>query len=128
MQALPITLYRNEQIRELEQLPIQQHGINSFELMSCAGYAVFQELTRRCPDAQSVAVFCGAGNNGGDGYIIASLLLGAGFTVCVVTIGDPEKLKGDALTACQHYLGAHGVLVPFQVDLDLNADVIVRFE
>lgn len=125
MQELPITLYRNEQVRELEQIAMQQHGINSFELMNCAGYAVFQELTRRCPDAQSVAVFCGAGNNGGDGYIIASLLLRAGFTVCVVSIGDPEKLKGDALTAYQHYLAAHGVLVPFQADLDLNADVIV---
>jgi len=125
MQELPISLYRNEQVRELEQLAMQQHGIDSFELMSCAGYAVFQELTRRCPDAQSVAVFCGTGNNGGDGYIVASLLLRAGFTVCAVTIGDPKKIKGDALTAYRHYVAAQGLLVPFQADLDLHADVIV---
>jgi NAD(P)H-hydrate epimerase len=124
-QELPITLYRNEQARELERLAIQQHGITSFELMSCAGYAVFQELVNRRPDAQSVAVFCGSGNNAGDGYIIATLLLRAGFTVCVVSVIDPERLNGDALTAYQQYTAAHGVTALFQTEIDLNADVIV---
>ncbi len=125
MQELPITLYRNEQVRELEHLAMQQHGIASFELMSCAGYAVFQEIIRRCPDAHSVVVFCGSGNNAGDGYIVATLLLRAGFTVCVVSVSDTKRLKGDALIAYQHYVAAHGVVVPFQTEIDLNAEVIV---
>lgn len=124
-QELPITLYRNEQIRELEQLVIQQHGIAGFELMSCAGYAVFQEVVLCCPDAQSVTVFCGAGNNAGDGYIIATLLLRAGLTVSVVSMSEPEQLKGDALSAYQQYVAAQGVIVLFQTEIKLNADVII---
>jgi len=125
MQELPITLYRNEQVRELEQHAIQQHGIVGFALMSSAGYAVFQEVVRYCPHAQSVAVFCGSGNNAGDGYVVATLLLRAGFKVCVVSVSKTEQLKGDALIAYQQYIATHGVVVPFQADLDLNADVIV---
>lgn len=125
MQTLPINLYRNEQIRESEQLAIREHGIESFELMSRAGYAVFQEIIRCCPNAQTFEVFCGSGNNAGDGYIVATLLLRAGLTVCVVSIGEPKQLKGDAQTAYWHYVAAQGMITPFQADLDLNSDVII---
>lgn len=125
MQTLPINLYRNEQIRELEQLAIREHGIESFELMSCAGYAVFQEIIRYYPNAQTFEVFCGSGNNAGDGYVVATLLLRAGLTVCVVSIGEPKQLKGDAQTAYWHYVAAQGMITPFQTDLNLNSDVII---
>jgi len=125
MQTLPINLYRNEQIRESEQLAIREHGIESFELMSRAGYAVFQEIIRYYPNAQTFEVFCGSGNNAGDGYIVATLLLRAGLTVCVVSIGEPKQLKGDAQTAYWHYVAAQGMITPFQTDLDLNSDVII---
>ncbi|MFI3189508.1 bifunctional ADP-dependent (S)-NAD(P)H-hydrate dehydratase/NAD(P)H-hydrate epimerase [Crenothrix sp. D3] len=125
MQTLPINLYRNAQIRELEQLAIREHGIESFELMSRAGYAVFQEIIRYYPNAQTFEVFCGSGNNAGDGYIVATLLLRAGLSVCVVSVGDPKKLKGDAQTAYWHYVAAQGMITPFQADLDLNSDVII---
>ncbi|MDD1617619.1 MAG: NAD(P)H-hydrate dehydratase, partial [Methylococcaceae bacterium] len=125
MQNLPINLYRNEQIRELDRIAIHEYGIAGFELMSRAGYAVFQQLMRCCPNAQSVTVFCGSGNNAGDGYIVATLLLRAGLTVGVVSVADPEQLKGDALTAYQHYVAAHGVIMPFQAQVRSNADVII---
>lgn len=125
MHNLPINLYRNEQIRELDRIAIQEYGIAGFELMSHAGYAVFQRLLCCCPNAQSVTVFCGSGNNAGDGYIVASLLLRAGLTVCVVSVIDPEQLKGNALTAYRHYIDAHGVIVPFQPEINVSADVII---
>lgn len=125
IQTLPITLYRNEQIRELDRIAIQEYGIAGFELMSRAGYAVFQQLIQHCPNAQSVAVVCGSGNNAGDGYIVGTLLLRAGFTVRVFSVGDPLQLKGDALTAYQHYVAAFGVIEPFQTEMALKADVII---
>ncbi|MDP3589673.1 MAG: NAD(P)H-hydrate epimerase, partial [Methylobacter sp.] len=97
MQNLPIKLYRAAQVRELDRIAIQERGIPGFELMSRAGAEVFASLKKHWPDALSVAVFCGSGNNAGDGYIIAKLALDAGLQVCVYAVSDPEKLKGDAL-------------------------------
>ena len=42
---------------------------------------------------KSVAVFCGAGNNAGDGYIVAGLALEAGLKVCVYSLSEPVISK-----------------------------------
>src|SRR5450631_839634 len=99
MQKLPITLYRTVQVRELNRIAIQEQGIPGFELMSRAGYQVFQWFRNKWPDTTSVVVFCGAGNNAGDGYIVARLALEARLKVCVYSLSEPASLKGDALTA-----------------------------
>ena len=114
MQNLPIKLYRAAQVRELDRIAIQERGIPGFELMSRAGYEVFQRIKKQWPDARSVAVFCGSGNNAGDGYIIARLALDAGLKVCVYAVSEPEKLNGDALTAYRKYSDANGAVMPFQ--------------
>jgi hydroxyethylthiazole kinase-like uncharacterized protein yjeF len=125
MQNLPIKLYRAAQVRELDRVAIQERGIPGFELMSRAGREVFERLKKYWPDALSVAVFCGSGNNAGDGYIVASLVLDAGLKVCVYAVSDPEKLNGDALTAYRKYKEAHGVVVAFQSEQTIIADVLV---
>ena len=125
MQKLPITLYRTAQVRELDRIAIQEVGISGFELMSRAGYEVFQWFRNKCPNSESVAVFCGAGNNAGDGYIIARLALEAGLKVSVYCLANPENSKGDALTAYQNYTQANGTVIPFQGDETIDADVIV---
>ena len=125
MQNLPINLYTNEQIRELDRIAIQEHGIVGFELMNRAGEAVFEYIIHQCPDAKTIAVFCGSGNNAGDGYIVAHLLLDAGLAVCVYSVAEPEMLKGDALTAYRRYVAAQGLVVLFSAEQDLQVDVIV---
>ncbi|HEY8095622.1 MAG TPA: NAD(P)H-hydrate dehydratase [Methylobacter sp.] len=125
MQNLPIKLYRAAQVREVDRIAIQERGIPGFELMSRAGHEVFLLLKKQWPDARSAAVFCGSGNNAGDGYIIAKLALDAGLQVCVYAVSDPEKLQGDALAAYQQYNVTHGTVVPFQAGQAVNADVLV---
>lgn len=125
MQKLPITLYRTAQVRELDRIAIQEWGIPGFELMSRAGYEVFQCIRNKWPDTQSVAVFCGAGNNAGDGYIIARLALEAGLKVSVYSLADLVNVKGDALAAYQSYVKAKGTISPFQVEEVIDADVMV---
>ncbi|MCK9621707.1 MAG: NAD(P)H-hydrate dehydratase [Methylobacter sp.] len=126
MQNLPIKLYRAAQVRELDRIAIQERGIPGFELMSRAGHEVFQRLKKQWPHARSVAVFCGSGNNAGDGYIIARLALDTGLKVCVYAVSEPEKLNGDAaLLAYRKYSEAHGTVVPFQNEQTINADVLV---
>jgi ADP-dependent NAD(P)H-hydrate dehydratase / NAD(P)H-hydrate epimerase len=125
MQNLPIKLYRNEQIRELDRLAIHEHNIAGFELMTRAGHALFQQLRHSCPNARSFAVLCGSGNNAGDGYIVARLLLKAGLNVCVYALAEPDTLKDDALTAYHQYIACQGPIRLFQIEHDLKVDVIV---
>jgi hydroxyethylthiazole kinase-like uncharacterized protein yjeF len=125
MQNLPITLYRTDQVRELDRVAIHEQGIPGFELMSRAGYQVFQWFRNKWPDTKSVVVFCGAGNNAGDGYIVARLALEAGLKVCVYSLSEPASLKGDALTAYQNYIGAKGTVISFQGEEIVDADVFV---
>lgn len=76
-----------------------QSGLSSFGLMERAGQAVAASALRNFPGALRFAVFCGPGNNGGDGYITARALAKAGAPVALFHLGDPEKLTGDARLA-----------------------------
>ena len=76
-------------------------GIDSYGLMVKAGRAVAAAFLRLYPEALRADVFCGPGNNGGDGYIAAEALKQAGVAVALFHLGDPENLKGDARRAFQ---------------------------
>lgn len=75
-------------------------GIDSFGLMEKAGQAVAASALRLYPGALRFILLCGAGNNGGDGYVAARALDAAGCDTAVFRLGDPAGLKGDAATAC----------------------------
>jgi ADP-dependent NAD(P)H-hydrate dehydratase / NAD(P)H-hydrate epimerase len=125
MQKLPTKLYRASQVRELDRIVMTECGIPGIELMSRAGNAVFRHLRIKWPNAKSISVFCGSGNNAGDGYIIAGLALGAGLKVTVYGLSDPNNLKDNALIAYQDYLKAKGTVTEFQADTVIKADVII---
>jgi NAD(P)H-hydrate epimerase len=125
MPILPTALFNVAQIKALEYALLQEQGISSLQLMLRAGEAVFQQLRTRWPDVLQLAIFCGAGNNAGDGYVVATLALRAGLGVSVISVIDPEALKGDALTTYQGYLEAQGEVMPFVADQPVVADVIV---
>ena len=121
---LPTALYRTEQIKTLEQTVIQQGIISGFELMERAGTAVFTCLKERYP-VSKIAVFCGSGNNAGDGYVVATLALKAGMDVCVHAIAATTGLQGDALTACQRYISAGGVVTSFRTNVLIDAELVI---
>ena len=104
---LPSRLYTAEQTRTLDRLAIQQ-GIPGYELMCRAGTAACRMLRLRWPGARRVAVVCGTGNNGGDGFVIARLLREAGVHSEVFLHGEIERISGDAATACTAWKGAGG--------------------
>lgn len=92
------------QMYEADRLAVEG-GVDSYELMENAGQAVFEGVGRLWPRAHSVLVVCGPGNNGGDGYVAARLLAGAGYLVSVVGLVPTDKLKGDARRAADRYNG-----------------------
>lgn len=96
---LPRELYRAADVRRLDALAIKDHGIAGLTLMKRAGGAVFSTLMSRWPEARRVLVCCGAGNNGGDGYVVATLARQRGLTVTVLAATNPARLRGDAAFA-----------------------------
>ena len=111
---LPHALYRAEQVRELDRIAIQEYGIPGLTLMERAGTAAFELLRERWPEARRLAVLCGIGNNGGDGYVLARLALEQGLEVSLLQLGDPGRLQGDALTVAEHFKAAGGRVDAFQ--------------
>ena len=95
-QPLPHALYRAAQVRRLDHTAIHHFGIAGETLMERAGAFSYAMLVRYWPQAKSIAVICGAGNNGGDGYVVARIAHLAGLTVTVLQLGDHDKLRGDA--------------------------------
>jgi ADP-dependent NAD(P)H-hydrate dehydratase / NAD(P)H-hydrate epimerase len=84
-----------ERMRAIDRWAIEERGVPSLDLMERAGAGVARAVERLDPDGP-VAVVCGAGNNGGDGLVVARLLRDAGREVTVLLAGEREKLTGDA--------------------------------
>jgi NAD(P)H-hydrate epimerase len=97
-------------------------GVSGETLMENAGRAIADAIAARwkaCP----VAILCGPGNNGGDGFVLARLLSQAGWTVRVALLGDRERLKGDARIHADRWSGpvetlSAGVLEGAQLVVD----------
>jgi len=94
-------LYRAEQVRELDRRAIQEHGIAGYTLMCRAGQAALTTLQQHWPAAKTIVIVCGAGNNGGDGYVLARLAQQLGLQASILTLCDLTRLRGDAATAWQ---------------------------
>ena len=80
-----------ERMRAIDRWAIEVRGVPSLDLMERAGAGVARAVERLVPDGP-VAVVCGAGNNGGDGLVVARLLRDAGREVTVVCTSPPEEL------------------------------------
>ena len=124
-EELPEHIYCVADVRALERLATERGGISSYELMCRAGAAAFAVVRRRWPNAKSLAIVCGAGNNAGDGLVVARLAVAAGFAVRVLALVPSDRWQGDAGRAAADCAMAGGRIEPFSpVGLD-GADVIV---
>jgi ADP-dependent NAD(P)H-hydrate dehydratase / NAD(P)H-hydrate epimerase len=101
-----------EQMYAADRLAIAR-GISSLKLMEAAGRAVVAEVAKRFTK-RAVAVLCGPGNNGGDGYVVAHVLKAKGWTVRVYAPDGPPKLKSDAATMAAKWKGAVGTFDDFE--------------
>jgi len=87
-----------DEVRAVDAWAIDKIGVPGVILMENAGRSCAELIRERLAgvDNPSVCLFCGAGNNGGDGYVIARHLLNAGFHVKVILCSEREKIRGDA--------------------------------
>lgn len=117
-------LYTANQIREIERNAIEHLGVPGIELMRRAGKAAFDVLRQQWPAIDSVTVFCGGGNNGGDGYVVARLALQVGFRVVLMSMVDADTLKNDAYTAYQDFLAAGGQVHAFDESIAVDGVIV----
>ena len=70
-------------------------GIPLIHLMECAGYSIADEIVKRYKISEDsvVAIFCGTGNNGGDGFVVARHLAAFNIKSVVILVGSPEKIR-----------------------------------
>jgi len=125
MDSLPANIYSVAAVREIDRTTIEDHGVPGYTLMSRAGAAAVAEARTLFPDARRWQVVCGAGNNAGDGYVVARLAALEGVAVSVVALVDPGKLSGDAATAYSDFVAEGGTVVPWAGQLDGEADLLV---
>ena len=119
-------LYTAAQTRALDKAAIEGHGVPGIRLMARAARATFEALLELWPEPECVQVVCGTGNNGGDGFLVADLAHNRGIPAVVYQIGDPGKIRGDALEAREQAVAdgvkilpwAGGVLEPRGVIVD----------
>ena len=123
--AVKARLYDAQSVREFDRIAIQQYGIPGIQLMKRAGRAAFAELLTVWGKPQQVTVFCGAGNNGGDGYIIAAVAHQQNISARIIELGQPDKLSGDAFTAREFALAQQVPMQAFSADLELYDSVVV---
>jgi len=116
-------LYTAEQVRNLDRTAIESLGIAGFVLMQRAGAAAWRVLRARWPEARQIVVICGTGNNGGDGYVLATTAREAGVTATVIACGEP-RVGSDAQRAREGWETVDGRIMTADESLPA-ADVYV---
>ncbi len=114
-----------EDVRAIEHFAMHTLDLSGAELMQRAAQAAFDALRERWPHARGVAVLCGAGNNAGDGYLLAHAISTAGLAVWVGAVCDPARLKAEARAAYQRFIESGGAVLPWRDALAAPADVCV---
>jgi NAD(P)H-hydrate epimerase len=94
----PCTVMTRDEVRAFDARAINEFGIPGMVLMENAGRSCASLIREKLQDAgrRKVCIFCGTGNNGGDGYVVARHLINDRFEVATAVCGEPDKIKGDA--------------------------------
>jgi ADP-dependent NAD(P)H-hydrate dehydratase / NAD(P)H-hydrate epimerase len=86
------------QMRNIDRRTIDRFGVPSIVLMENAAIAVVDAIFERYATAERVAIICGTGQNGGDGFAVARHLENRGVVPVVIIAGERSSIGGDALT------------------------------
>src|SRR5262245_62017220 len=91
MSELPLNLYKGQDVKMLDSLEQSHDHISGYQLMCRAGEVLLKVLQLNWPDAKTISILCGPGNNGGDGLVLARFAKDQGLNVKVYQVGDAAK-------------------------------------
>ncbi len=115
-----IPILTTAQMRAIDKQAIAGNRSVGYSYMLKAGMGLYDAVRERLRPGDKAAVVCGKGNNGGDGYVVARLLLDEGFTVMCYALADGDSLRGEARQAYHEFVSAKGtvMIVDDVADLD----------
>ena len=109
------------EMRALDAATIEDIGLPGAVLMETAGRGVAAAVAARAPAGGRIAVVCGGGNNGGDGFVVARVLRAAGHDAIVHLVAPRARITGDAALHLAAYEKSGGVLFEATTADDLVA-------
>ena len=112
-----MVLRDSKEMRELDAAAINEAGIPSLQLMDSAAGHLAREAACVAGENYTAVIFCGSGNNGGDGIAAATYLLKKGFDVSVYLVGAREKMTPDAREMERRFSVLGGELRDFDSNL-----------
>ncbi|WP_374463801.1 NAD(P)H-hydrate dehydratase [Chryseobacterium sp.] len=116
-------IFTAEQIRSWDQFTISHEPVSSIQLMERASMAVAHWISEHCKNHKKLAVFCGNGNNGGDGLAVARILYLKGFDIDVFVSDSKRKFSEDASVNLKRLRDLSGISVrKFDPDEHYNFD------
>ena len=115
-------LSSSEKMRNADNIAIFDMGVDSLRLMDNAAGAVADRASCYAKKGGSAYVFCGSGNNGGDGIAAARILMRRGVKVRVLLVGSTEKLTADSAVMLRRLEHAGGGMELFDPDEDALAE------
>jgi hydroxyethylthiazole kinase-like uncharacterized protein yjeF len=122
----------SEQMRKIDKITIEKIGIPGLELMEKAGLGsalVGKKILDEKVKGKKVIIFCGKGNNGGDGFVVGRYLSKWGAKVEFYLLGKKEEVKGDALANLKKVISLKltikQVFREKELPAELKADLIV---
>ncbi len=118
---IPHQLLTTQEMAAAERLAMAA-GVPGIELMEQAGAGVAEVAANLVGEGARIAILCGPGNNGGDGFVAGRLLAARGFVVSLGLLGRLDAVRGDAATAARRWQGA--VAPAGELDLEA-ADLVV---
>ena len=86
---MPEYVMTGSECRQIDQLAVSCLNLSEFQLMQRAADAALDKLVQYWPLVRRIAVYCGPGNNGGDGYLVAAGAKKLGYGVRLFTLGSP---------------------------------------
>lgn len=110
---MPYEYITSEEIRAIE-VNSEYYGISLIQLMENAGRNIALEINSRFKPEQKIAIFCGLGGNGGDGFVAARHLLSMGYKISIILIGKEQDIVHEA--AVKNWIA----LQPLKKDILIN--------
>ncbi|NBJ71288.1 MULTISPECIES: NAD(P)H-hydrate dehydratase [Clostridia] len=117
-----------KEMYDMDRLAMQEIGLDGKLLMENAGRAVAWKVMGKISQADKICILAGAGNNGGDGFVIARTLLDHNYHVKVLQVVPNDKITGDAYDHKHIYEKCGGQVVPYDTgatQMIKEADVLI---
>ena len=118
-------LYSANTVRKIDQSAIAKLNNNAIKLMNRAGMAAFDELIEAFGKPSLITVFCGSGNNAGDGYILAARAAQKCIPVQVLELSEIKKFSSETLHARQYAQDNNVSLNRFKPNQEIMEGLIV---